>query len=189
MANEKVLPLEQIAAASTPTDSARIVIHDSAGSANYIDLATLKRLVRESMKVGVNMVKGSGLLDLNKPSGGKELQVTQKLAPGDVITLSADDVEVVSANGVANTLYVDLYTASGKWVAYIGFRTDNGKANFSYTVTVPSTHNSENELVLRVHSGPSNNDQNHIIVRGLSLVRGSVAPLRWAPAPEDWGGG
>lgn len=52
MANEKVLPLEQIVAASTPTDSARIVIHDSAGSANYIDLATLRRLVRESIQIG-----------------------------------------------------------------------------------------------------------------------------------------
>ena len=199
MANEKVLPLEQIAAASTPTDSARIVIHDFAGSANYIDLSTLKRLVRESIQIGGrNLLKGT-----QDWSGGRFKDITKNI--------------VSEFNGM-DVLYID--TAYGK----VGFVVEveageqytfsawvDKKPNYAFSVhpTLESTYDGrctttdgirqvgKHGEFIRVaviftctKSGticPHFESANAMKIAGVKLERGNMA-TDWTPAPEDWGG-
>lgn len=199
MANEKVLPLEQIVAASTPTDSARIVIHDSAGSANYIDLATLKRLVRESIQIGGrNLLKGT-----KDWSGGRFKDITKNIVSEfngmDVLYIGTAygkvgfAVEVEEGEQYAFSAWIDKMpnyafsvhpslesTYDGRCTAAGGMR-QVGKHGEFIRVAAIFTCTKSGTICPHFESA------NAMKIAGVKLERGNI-PTDWTPAPEDWGG-
>lgn len=188
MANEKVLPLEQIAAASTPTDSARIVIHNSAGSANYIDLATLKRLVRESIQIGGrNLVKDSapGIESSSYPCGnfgfgedapehGETLTVTIWGDFSNVVSGTIASVwnsgGTLSCGGTLKKISEGIYRQTVVW-----------------KVTSASGYTAPNNRVC-IFQGKDAAGKNALVrIDRIKVERGNTA-TDWTPAPEDWGG-
>lgn len=188
MANEKVLPLEQIAAASTPTDSARIVIHDSAGSANYIDLATLRRLVRESIQIGGrNLIKDSapGIESSSYPCGdfwfGED-------APGHgetlTVTIWGDFSNVVSGT-IASVWNSGGTLGCGGALKKIS----DGiyRQTVVWKVTSASGYTAPNTRVC-IFQGKDAAGKNALVrIDRIKVERGNI-PTDWTPAPEDWGG-
>lgn len=173
MANEKVLPLEQIVAASTPTDSARIVIHDFAGSANYIDLATLKRLVRESIQIGGrNLIKNSGETVSNGAYPVLSRTLTAPIGAGEsgCITIWGEIDEArnwaLYANGDKIMVCKLNKVAEGKWQAI--FTNGSSPIDRAFIFAMPNTGSIST-------------------ITRIKLERGNI-PTDWTPAPEDWGG-
>ena len=204
MANEKVLPLEQIAAASTPTDSARIVIHDSAGSANYIDLSTLKRLVRESIQIG-----GRNLL-----KGTKDFMGFLVAGVGGARTDSSDlGMKEFTTNGAWGKIYQETTIEAGEtyvFSTYIKPGTadfnlawdNNGNATHSLTTAKAQVLKTETinpgsgwcRAVMIIKCTQTGTAQFRVesaqiySCAGYKLERGNIA-TDWTPAPEDFGGG
>ncbi len=177
MANEKVLPLEQIAAASTPTDSARIVIHDSAGSANYIDLATLKRLVRESIQIGGrNLIKNSGV---TKSTSAYRIGA---YAYGDDAPGIGELLKVTVRGDIAEGRRIVVFNGEG-----------NGNDGVAYLKKVAEGIYQGNLSIQIIRSGITVYQEpkeatSVSTIKCVKVERGNIA-TDWTPAPEDFGGG
>lgn len=181
MSTTQTKKLSEATVVQSITEADKIPIVNSSGQTV---LVTLDGLLKNA-RTGVNLLKGSAVIRI-EGTNAKSLLITRHLSPGDKLTLSVDDVEFDDTSVEHPLLYASLGSNTG-WIHDTVVNLQKKYCTF----TVPQKNFDVNSLRIIITNArtPSANLRDNLTIYGLSLVRGTSAPLRWAPAPEDlWGG-
>lgn len=182
--------LSSVPAISSLAEGDKITVVTAAGQTALVSLSNLQSIMRAGMSAGRNLAKDSAYIEAT-PMHSHLLQTTDNLRPGDVITICADDIVITGEDSNNhNSVYIDIEDASsGSWIAFVGLPRTNGR---KATITLPTKSFTYNGVQMRIFAKIYSSGgvvKDTVKIYGLSAVRGSVAPLRWTPAPEDFSGG